>query len=267
MRYDFKHSLHLGMLVVLVAPCSESVLLAQTSVTAEKNATTRDPPPPPVDPSFDKSLLDPRAFVDSLVNRNPPPLHAGSRHSPTFDSKFDWVENERVANVIELAIKYPEQIWAELVSHLEDERYCITFKAFSGYTYDWTVGRVCREIVGRNLSEAYYETLRPMSQSIYSRMRQPEVGRDPQQLKAWCEARRDKKLYEMQIEMCRWAQKMLADETCPVRGTPLRRKAWIATIEAEIEEIQGSQSAVRFTGFGTEEFRRYYGPRLPREEK
>src|SRR5688572_19637004 len=111
--------------------------------------------------------LDTRALVESMANRNRPPKHVGMQHTPIFDATFDWREDARVWKALESVIQRAEEAWPELVNHLDDERYCVTYEAFSGFTYDRTVGEICRTILLRNLSRGYFETVQPQGKEAY----------------------------------------------------------------------------------------------------
>ena len=153
-----------------------------------------------------KSSAGAREIVEALANRNHPPKHVGEFHEPIFDAKFDWREDERVWDALDLATKHAEEAWPELVKHLNDDRYCVTYESFSEYTYDFTVGRVCRVIILRSLSAGYFSGVEWRTKKAYLTMETAGFLRDPKTLKAWCEKRRDKKLYELQMEMCEWAK-------------------------------------------------------------
>jgi len=202
---------------------------------------------------------DVRLMVESLASRNSAPKLNGARDThPTFDSEFDWEEYNRVWEAIPTLIKHAEASWPTLVKHLDDKRYSITARSHSDYARNWTVGDLCRSIIGRNMSEAYYQNLRPESALVYARFRLPGIARDAKTLKSWCEARSDKSLYELQIEACKWAAIELGEPLNELeRPSPLRRRAWVAAIEAQIESLEESQSAIPFRAFGPEEFARY----------
>lgn len=203
--------------------------------------------------------FDARTAVAALVNRNPAPaIEAGSYKAPVFGGKYDWAEYRRVWELVPLLVRHAEEAWPELVKHLDDGRYCTTFQSESGFAYNWSVGDVCREVIGRSVSEAYFQKLEPLYEVVFARMRMPAVSRDAKKLKSWCEERADKKLYELQIEMCRWA----ISELSPPDGLPsfVSRptvRGYIAAIEAEAGSLAKSKAAVPFLGFGTEEVIRY----------
>lgn len=223
----------------------------------ERKAAT---PESAIDSPFEDEKIDARALVEALANRNPSPKLVGSRHQPIFDPKFDWKEDERVWDASKLLIRHAEAAWPELVRHLGDERYCITLKWWSGHTYTWTVGRMCAHIISENLSAGYYRTLmgpagarNVYARNVHSRMSQPEITDDSETLKEWCQKRNKKELYELQIELCEWAIQELKKPDDRPLGSPLRVRAWIATIEADIEALRQSEMAVRYGGFTGEE--------------
>jgi hypothetical protein len=180
-----------------------------------------------------KSKLELQAMVDALANRNRAPEMV--RREPIFSRDYDWSEYNRAWKAILALVPHAEDAWPELVSHLDDERYALTLRGPSGKTDNWTVSSVCRMIVARNLSEAYYRNLNPEAEIVYARLRSPEIARNKNKLKSWCEKRSKRSLYELQIEMCEWAigELQAPDEFPPI--SRLRLQAWIASIKAEIE--------------------------------
>lgn len=198
----------------------------------------------------DEPNADTRALVEALANRNAAPAFAGRWHYPAFDERYDWREYQRVWSAIGALLRHAEHAWPDMVNHLDDDRYCITLlETDSDYTYNWTVGDMCRAVIADNLSEAYYRNLKPGLQIVWARLRTPGIARDKKTLKAWCEERRNKRLYELQIEMCHWAITELQKRDIP-RVSDLRSKAWEAAIEAEIESLRDSEMPVVFRGFG-----------------
>ncbi|NMC20945.1 MAG: hypothetical protein GYA33_11050 [Thermogutta sp.] len=95
-------------------------------------------------------------------------------------------------------------------------------------------------------------------------MRSPDIARDKKKLKSWCEERRDKKLYELQIEMCEWAKTELGKPDDFHGISQLRKRAWISALDAEIESLRESERAVSFPGFGSEEFSPYSAEKAER---
>jgi hypothetical protein len=201
----------------------------------------------------EKPEIDTRAMVEALASNNTPPKHVGTRHTPIFDSDFDWGEHDRAWKALKLVIQDAEVAWPELVSHLADDRYCVTYKSFSGFTYDYTVGQACREVILRNLSRGYFETIQPLPRQPYLALQTPSFLRDPTRLKTWCEARREKKLYELQIEICEWAATEVVDPDKFEREDLNTKKVWIVGIQRASTSLRETKTAVRWTGFGLEE--------------
>ena len=63
---------------------------------------------------------------------------------------------------------------------------------------------ICQKIIGETLSAAYYENL-PGTKENYHRFNIPAFAKDKLKLREWCLARKDRKLFELQIEACAWA--------------------------------------------------------------
>jgi hypothetical protein len=156
-------------------------------------------------------------------------------------------------------VKHAEQCWRELLKHLDDKRYCITLETMSGAIQNFTVGDICQIIIARTLSEAYYQKLAPETVQVYARLRTPQFGDDKKKLQAWCEEHSKRKLYELQVEMCRWAIAELQRHDIPDVSTS-DVKEWTTAIEAQIKSLNETKRAVPFAGFGSEEFI-IYGPK------
>jgi len=103
-------------------------------------------------PSKETASID--ALIDSLANRNPPPVifEAGpGRWAPHFDPNYDWREQARVDKALRKTVEQQSlELWERLMAHAEDERYCLTFNDQAANCSEkgtnWTVGRFCGEI-------------------------------------------------------------------------------------------------------------------------
>ncbi len=197
---------------------------------------------------------DPRALVESLASRNRPPKHVGEEHDPIFDPRFDWTEDARLWVAIDSVAKHAEEAWPELVSHLGDDRYCVTYESFSEYNDDLTVGDVCREIVIRNLASGYFESVKPDRKVPHLRLSHPDFLPESRTLKEWCEERRGKKLYELQIELCAWATAELAKPGAIPEVEAHDAREWTALIHRAAETLRRSKTAVLWDGFSHIEF-------------
>ena len=185
-------------------------------------------------------------LVDAIVNHNRAPTIIGGKgaREPLFDDRYRWAEQERVEEAIQRLSAHAEEAWSELVRHLDDKRYCITYALFRS-AYNFSVGDICETIIGEHLSEAYYGHV-PESDLTYSHLNYPAVVHEGK-LKSWCQARSGKKLYELQIEMCEWSIRKLPtvpevpDEDC--------RNAIVA-IKRQIETLRKSKKPVLTKHFG-----------------
>jgi hypothetical protein len=194
-----------------------------------------------------------RAAVEALVGRNPVPGLAGLHGcDPIFAKDYDWGEYGRVWMAFQTLIDHAEDAWHEMVGHLDDSRYAITVNSglSCDYAYNWTVGDACFRIVQNTLTEAHFRHLHPSSSHAYNQLRYPDFTRRGKTLKAWCEARGNKKLYELQIEVCQWAISQLGKEDFDDEEVTRHWASWAAAVQSEIASLRRSQKAVHFHGFG-----------------
>jgi hypothetical protein len=217
--------------------------------------TPADPPGNHQKPKETKPAnVDSRALLDALRNQNPAPAFVGGElPSPIFAKNFDWKEDARVWGALRKLIDHAEDAWHEMVAHLGDDRYCLTYNTVDvsstrGYAINWTVGDACREIIDSALTDGYLECLRQMDKISYHRLAEPDFLHDKKKLKAWCEQRRSKSLNELQIEVCQWAVAELEKGDFG-RVPTSRRLEWIAAVKAEIEALRACKRAFQFRGF------------------
>jgi hypothetical protein len=218
--------------------------------------------------------LDARAIVEALANRNPAPaLVVGDwLPDPLFAKNYDWPEDARAWKAFDALADHAGDAWHEMVAHLDDGRYCLTYDTVNisstkGYPVVMTIGDACREIIARSLVDVYLRHLK-LDKPTYWRMQIPDVTHDRRKLKAWCEARSTKCLYEMQIEFCERAIAELEKGEFTFAVTPPTRAEWVAAVKSEIESLRASKKAFHFHGFGesmvhytrskADEFRRKY---------
>jgi hypothetical protein len=233
-----------------------AIVLSSNAISAAAAEPKRDPSATP-DAAGAQTTADIRAIVDALANRNPPPKHSGVHHTPTFAANFDWAEDARVWKALESVIQRAEEAWPELVRRLDDDRYCLTYLSFSGFTYDKTVGTMGRTIILRTLSAGYFESVKPRFKEPHLAILTADFLRDPKRLKSWCEERRGKKLFELQIEMCDWAIAEVATSDVFSRESREDRDQWTAAIKRAADSLRNSKTAVHWKGFGDEEVFRY----------
>ena len=187
-------------------------------------------------------------MVEALANRNPAPeIVERSRWYPVFAKNYDWPAYGRAWLAFGTLIEHAEDAWQEMVGHLGDDRYSITFKAVStsGYGFNWSVGDVCGEIIVSYLTEGFLQHLQ-LDKPAYARLRMPDVTRDRRKLRAWCEQRSVKRLFELQIETCEWAIAELKKGGFTGMSTSQR----VAAIQSEIDRLRASKQAFHLHSFG-----------------
>ena len=216
--------------------------------------------------------LDARAMVEALANRNPVPnpVKASGRCYMIYAKNFNELEGARAFIAFLSLIDRAEGVWQEMVGHLDDGRYCTTaYDATEGaYAFNLSVGEACREIIVGYLTEGYLHHLH-LDKMGYARMQMREVTSNRKKLKAWCDERSTKHLYELQIEMCQWAISELEKGGFGKEVPTPTLLEWVAAVRSEITSLKVSKKALHFRGFGesmapytrtkADELRRRYG--------
>jgi hypothetical protein len=204
----------------------------------------------------DKVASEGPHYVDAIASSNKEPFIEGDRPNsgrPVFDKTFDWKEYERVFAAIEELSGHAEQLWPDLLKHFDDERYCISVHGDDGHNY--SVGQICESIVSHWLMTAYSRCVH--SDDIYYRLRPPMVF-SRIELKEWCEKRKDKHLYELQIEICEWATATVSSKEIFVITE--QRDAFLKSVRNEITELRETKKAAPFEGFRHDERFEPYKP-------
>jgi len=124
---------------------------------------------------------------------------------------------------------------------------------------------MCQLIVRGCLVEGYsrhflvlFGALRyPKSEYAYHELHTPDMWWKTGALKAWCEKRKGKHLYELQIEMCDWAISRVGK----LKDVSDKEQApFVNAVRAEIVELRKSKKAARFHGFSRNEEFELYSP-------
>jgi hypothetical protein len=214
-----------------------------------------------------RGAFDSGATLAAMGNKNPPPILSGDLHEfARFDKRYDWAEYDRVFALAKELAKHGDEAWPQMVEHLTDKRYCttITVTFSESIRHNYSVGDVCREIMAGWLAAPYERHLDIRSgegiwneyssralERAYVALWQPEFALDNKRLKAWCDARRGKRLHELQIDACQWA----AAEVPRISQLSDKEKAGLAAaIRADAESLRKSRKAIRFGGLSLETF-------------
>jgi len=192
--------------------------------------------------------------INLIVSKNKKPSRGNGPLKLPPDYDFD--EQKRVWSEVHGLFGDAESIWADIVDHLDDQRYSLTMESnISGRSYEWTVGDICHAIVARNLTQSYYGSLKPETFDRYRTLRSPVSLGGLSDLKKWCQERKDKKLYELQIEVCELTMKALeSDEWLQMTLSAGDRKACVEMMNGAAADLRRSKTATRYRGFGPEEF-------------
>lgn len=196
--------------------------------------------------------IDPAKFIEGLVNRNPAPkfqkIGTSGSLEPVFEETYDWKEKSRVFQEVRGLTDHTEVLWPELVKHLEDDRYCIDLAGDGGF-HTYTVGEVCRKIVIDALGQSYQQFVPRRTKTAVGRYSRPMGLVEAKEIKKWCDDRKDKKLYELQIESARWAIDELKKAPADQWVTVQERDDWIAKIEISVQELQKTKKAYSVHSF------------------
>lgn len=199
--------------------------------------------------------LDAQKLVASLINRNPIPVTV--RNAPDedvlFSQHYDWAEYNRVIKAICVLSDHGEDAWPVMVEHLVDKHYCtsLNFPCSSvDLSENKTVGDICRDIIlgwlwsgcrGHLTVRLGGETAKVAFGILHS----GAVPRKNKALQEWCQQRKDKKLYELQIEMCEGVISKIPQ----VPDLSNEERQLIGdSILADIRSLRKSRVAVRFPG-------------------
>ena len=200
--------------------------------------------------------FDAQKLVASLINRNPRPVtvsNGGPDEDVLFSQHYDWSEYNRVSKAICVLSDHGEDAWPVMVEHLVDEHYCTSlwFPCSSvDLSENETVGDICREIIlgwlwsgcrGHLTVELGGET----AKVAFGILQSGVVPRKNKPLQEWCRQRKDKKLYELQIEMCEGAISKISK----VPDLSNEERQLIGdSILADIRSLRKSRVAVHFPG-------------------
>ncbi len=187
-------------------------------------------------------------LINALTTTNDPPelfkTTSGLR-TPIFPANFNWKEYARVRAAIKDLESNIEEAWPSVIEHLTDPGFCFTVERYDSAHND-SRGDVCYEIARSWLNRAY-AGLMPMDRPLYQY--QAPNGMKHELLQEWCRARRDKKLYEMQIEAGEWAISIIPKESKMPKE--LQDKA-ISDIQERIAKLRETRKPIPGSFFVTD---------------
>jgi hypothetical protein len=184
-------------------------------------------------------------MVDAIANRNKrPKLVRRPRGSPStvplFPEAYSWKEEKRVYKA--LAKLYRDKscaLWEDLIARRGDRRYCITAASIQtqnpeifsvGDVCDWLAYTQLRDVIDRHM---------PPDPAMNGPPLTLELG--IKDLAQWRKQRKEKSLYQLQIELCETAIRELAK----VRGIPKREKVLARRkIRAAIQKLTRTKKPI-----------------------
>jgi hypothetical protein len=179
--------------------------------------------------------------VEGLASLNRPPSLSGlaPNTKASFDASYDWSDQDRVKRALDYVCDHADGAWTCLFKHVDDRRYCITWQ-FKEDARNVTISDVCQDLICGALIAGYYDCLPDMSQHVkagWSPRAPGDMSND--ELLSWCRERKDKKLCELQLEMCHWAIAKIK------QSNRSREFPAIEAIEKNIAFLQKYQKSLR----------------------
>jgi len=216
--------------------------LNSISWAQSQEPTTRKTATKPVANQTTDSLAK---LVDSLANKNSAPKLVGGAEArePIFDKNYDWREQARIREALQVLVDHVEDAWPALVQHVADTQYSLT-ASMDHDGGNLSVGSVCSSIITANICMLYAGCLPRAAEDLRWSLRSPDIlYGDDASIKSWCTSRKHKKLWELQIEVAEWVVKKI--ESCREEGLEERdRQKSINVLRKRIQKMQESKKAV-----------------------
>jgi hypothetical protein len=181
-----------------------------------------------------------------------------------FPLEFDWRDYQRIETEITRILLELDSLLPQVAEGLEDAHYCTTIRGPSGSARNYTVGDVCQEALSSALTEAYYQHLKPESKLLYAKMRRPSFMKSKSELKRWLEDRREKKLWELQVEVAESSLDLLSSAAKTLELESNIEQKWKDAIRQEIAELRGKRHAIASRWLEGDAFHFYTSPEKAR---
>ncbi len=186
----------LGIDLMMFVPSIMAVVFHCNDVSYGQSKTTQD----------SERVRELDALIDSLANHNAQPkmVKVDGWEVPLFDESYDWKEQRRIHDALKsLAQQEGDDLWPRLLEHCADTKYSLTRPG--DYPYNASVRNLCYGMALRDIECAYTRFL-PRS------VEQLHIVYSLEELIKWYVERKNKPLYELQIEMAEAAIKNMETE-------------------------------------------------------
>lgn len=147
-----------------------------------------------------KEELNFSKLVEELASPNQPPItQNGSSGRVKFPVGYDIAAQRKINDVRTTLHDNFEESLPFLIAALDDKRYCLTINWADGDAfYNKSVGAICRNIIESQL-EVYRDKIIFSGPKHWHRYDYKQISSE------WWQTRRDRKLFELQIEAIEWA--------------------------------------------------------------
>lgn len=176
------------------------------------------------------------SIIDGLASGNEVPelLTFQAATVPRFSPNYNWREQNRVEKAFNrLRTSKDEDVWQELLEHIDDERYSLTMTTDGDIhtTKNFTVGRLCKLIAHGRLVSILEGNIEPRDDGLPVVPLRPDLRRS---IVEWHKKREGRSLYQLQIEVCEDAITLLSD----VRGMSKKAKdKSVIALSLQIHEL------------------------------
>lgn len=210
----------------------------------QNNSTVND-----VRHSFDR--ISTEELIRQLANRNKAPTEfKGAPPVAKFPADYDWKEQARVIDVAYELERRIDQALPDLLKHLDDEAYCLTYDRGAGAWRNYTVGTQCYRVATANLAPVAFH---PDIVNLPTPWKDSRKG-----LTVWLSNRETYSLAELQLECLRFQRRYILKLGVP-RDRVQTLRACLATIDSTILKIMSTRVPIKVATVFTEcvEYKNY----------
>ena len=192
----------------------------------------------------DKKINAPsiKQLIAELANQNTPPAITRGGQAAQFPPDYDWVEQARVISVWEQIHNRTEETLPDLVAHVDDKEYCVSFPHYStGAWKNHSVGNICWYILSANVDVYQRPTTHGFCHSI---PRNSSRSDSSNLVREWWDPRKEMALAELQLEAISVARKEHPMRKEVPNGGPISDKRR----KEDIERLDKLTAKIKDTG-------------------